>query len=247
MMPRVVASIEARMASSRLPGKVLSDIHGAPVLARIVNRLQRCQTLDAIVVATSINELDDEIAAWAAKADVTCYRGSEADVLRRVVEAHRFMDSDIIVEVSGDTPLIDPEVIDLGVETFRANECDVVSNTWKLSFPQGIDAQVFRRSTLEEVEQSVDDPAIREHVSLYFYEHPEIYRIVHMMAPARWHGSQYRFQLDYAEDHQFISEVYARLEAEYGEFFGTEQILELLRRQPAIAEINRCCEERSAR
>lgn len=246
-VPRVVASIEARMASSRLPKKVLSDIHGAPVLARIVNRLRRCRSLDAIVVATSVNALDDDIAAWAAKSEVACYRGSEDDVLGRVVEAHRFMETDVIVEVCGDTPLVDPEVIDWAVDTFCANECDVVSNTWKLSFPQGVDAQVFRRTALEEVSKRVDDPAIREHVSLYFYEHPEVYRIVHLMAPARWAGSQYRFQLDYAEDHQFISQVYAHLEAEYGEHFGTEEVLSLLRRQPAIAEINRSCEERSAR
>src|SRR2546422_5615394 len=145
-MPRVVASIEARMRSSRLPGKVLADIGGTPAIARLMTRLRRARLVDGIVLATTTHASDDPLVAWATASGVDLFRGSEDDVLLRVVEAHRMMRSDVIVEVTGDCPLLDPEVIDLGVETFLANDCDVVTNVITSSFPQGVDVQVFRRA-----------------------------------------------------------------------------------------------------
>lgn len=246
-MPRVIASIEARMGSTRLPGKVLADIYGQPALTRLIRRLQQCQKLDDIVLATSTAPADDALEEWAESEGVALYRGSEEDVLLRVVEAQRKMRSDVVVEVTGDSVLLDPDIIDLGITTFLENKCDVVSNTWKLSFPMGVDVQVFRLRDLEEVERTVSDPAVREHVSLYFYEHPERYRIIHLFAPRRWHAPDYRFQLDYPEDHRFITEIYRRLEPEYGDAFGLEEIMTLLRREPQLVEINRHCVEKSVR
>jgi len=246
-VPRVIASIEARMASSRLPGKILCDINGQPSLTRLARRLRRCERLDGIVLATTSDPSDDPTAAWAETEGIACHRGSIDDVLERVVEAQRGMASEIVVEVCGDTPLLDPGIIDMAVETFLMNDCDVVSNTWKLSFPQGVDAQVFRLGTLAEVASVCEDAAVREHVSLYFYEHPERYRIFNLVAPPRWRAPDLRFQLDYPEDQTFINRVYALLEPEYGDGFGVEEILALLRRQPTLAEINQHCEERAPR
>jgi spore coat polysaccharide biosynthesis protein SpsF len=157
------------------------------------------------------------------------------------------MQSDVVVEVCGDTPLLDPHVIDMAIATFFANDCDVVSNTRHLSFPQGVDAQIFRRADLEEVEHTVKDPAVREHVSLFFYEHPERYRIVHLMAPPCWQGPQLRFQVDYREDLEFVRAIYGRLEPALGTAFATGDILELLRREPHLAEINSHCQEKPVR
>src|SRR5688500_15677756 len=199
-MPRVVASIEARMGSSRLPGKVLADVCGVPALGRTVRRLARCGRLDHIVLATTTAAADDVLADWAAAQGLSCHRGSEDDVLARVVGAHRAANSDIIVEITGDCTLLDPEVIDLGIETFFANDCDVVTNARIPSYPQGADVQVFRLSDLEQVARTVDEPAVREHVSLHFYEHPDRYRIVHLIAPASWQAPDLRLQLDYDED-----------------------------------------------
>ncbi len=246
-MPRIVASIEARMGSSRYPGKVLADIRGKPALTRLVSRLRRAERLDDVVLATSVSPLDDALEAWAKENRVAVHRGSEDDVLLRVVEAHRKMKSEIIVEVTGDCILLDPEIIDLGIRTFLENECDVVSNTRKLSFPMGLDVQVFRFRDLERVAAEISDPAVREHVSLYFYEHPEKYRIMHLFAPKRWEAPDYRFQLDYPEDRRFINEIYARLEPRHGDAFGAEEIMDVLRREPQLAEINRHCVEKSAR
>lgn len=247
MTTRVVASIEARMGSSRLPGKVLADVQGLPALTRLIRRLRACHRLDDVVLATSTNAADDALEAWARRESVAVSRGSEADVLARVVEAHAQMNSDLVVEITGDCPLLDPEIIDLGVETFLANDCDVVSNVRVPSFPQGADVQVFRRRDIAEVAATVDDPAVREHVSLHFYEHPELFRIIHLLAPRSMYAPDLRLQLDYPEDLQFIREVYARLEPVSGDLFGVDAILRLLRREPALGRINAGCVEKSAR
>jgi spore coat polysaccharide biosynthesis protein SpsF len=246
-MTRIIASIEARMGSSRFPGKVLADICGQPALTRLVRRLKRSKRLNGIILATSTTPADDELERWASFEGIECYRGSENDVLLRVVEAQRKMKSDIVVEVTGDCILLDPEIVDLGIITFLENECDVITNTCKSSFPLGADVQVFRLHDLEEIERKIKDPVAREHVSLYFYEHPEHYRIIHLIAPHRWYAPDYRLQLDYREDHQFITEVYKRLEPVYGESFGLDEIMALIKKEPTLVEINRHCKEKSPR
>ncbi len=246
-MSRVIASIEARMGSSRLPGKVLSDINGQPALTRLVRRLRRCRTLDDIVLATSTSPADDALEAWAIRENVALYRGSEDDVLNRVVCAQLQMQSDVVVEITGDCTLLDPELIDMGVTTFLHNDCDVVTNLHPGTFPQGQDIQVFGWRNLFRVEGTVFDPAVREHVSLYFYENPDRYRIFNLFAPRRWHAPDLRLQLDYAEDHAFLNAVYAHLEPAHGDWFGIEDILRLLKHRPALSEINRHCEEKPSR
>ena len=246
-MPRIIASIEARMGSSRFPGKVLADINGQPALTRLVRRLGRCKQLDGIILATTVSPADDVLESWALKEGVECHRGSEEDVLLRVVEAHQKMKSDIVVEVTGDCTLLDPEITGMGIETFLSNNCDVVTNNLKASYPMGIDMMIFRLCDLEEVAATVFDEAVREHVSLYFMEHPERYRVINLYAPARWYAPEYRFQLDYHEDHRFINEVYRKLEPEYGESFGIEEMMALLRSEPSLTEINNHCVEKSPR
>jgi len=246
--PRVVASIEARMGSSRLPGKVLKDINGKPVLRRLIDRLRMCQKVDEVVVATSTNQGDDVLADWCEINDVLCYRGSEDDVLDRVVGAQKFAESEIVVEITGDCPLTDPEIVDMGVETFLAHSVEVVSNCGPiLTWPMGQYVQVFPLALLEEVNRNIDDPAVHEHVSLYFYEHPERYRLIELIAPRRLQAPEWRMQLDYPEDLHFLNEIYKRLEPIHGEGFGIEEVMALLRREPGLVEINVHCVERSVR
>jgi spore coat polysaccharide biosynthesis protein SpsF len=246
-MQRTVASIEARMGSSRLPGKVLMDVCGKPALTRLLERLRCCRKLDDIVLATTLSPSDDVLEEWARRNDLTCHRGSEEDVLLRVVEAHRKMRSDLVVEITGDCILIDPELVDMGITMFLENDCDVLTNVRKLSFPMGQDVQVFRLKELEKVALTISDPVVREHVSLYFYEHPEIYRIIHFFAPDRWNAPSWRFMLDYQEDLAFISELYCRLEPVRGPTFGLEEMMALLREHPELVEINVHCVEKSPR
>lgn len=246
-MPRVIASIEARMKSSRLPGKILLDIAGAPALTRLVRRLRRCSHLDDIILATTVEAADNELEHWAKKEGVAFWRGSEEDVLQRVVDAHESIKSDIIVEITGDSILNDPEIIDWGIETFLANSCDVVTNVRPQTFPMGVDVQIFRAIDLAYVAKNIHDPAVREHVSLYFYEHPEKYRILSLLAPARWHAPQLRFQLDYQEDLNFLREIYRQLEPKYCDNFSVTEIMQLLYEQPLLVAINAHCEEKAVR
>lgn len=245
--PRIVASVEARMGSSRLPGKVLMDINGRPSLSRLLARLRACRLLDDIVIATSIDPRDDAIAAWAKSEGAAVFRGSEDDVLQRVIEAQQFMKSDIVVEVTGDCPLLSAHVIDLGIETFFANDVDVVTNARVPSYPMGADVQVFRTKDLAWVADNITDAAVREHVSLYFYENPAKYRVINMVAPLRWQGPRVRLQLDYEEDLRFIREIYTKLEPRFGATFDLDEIMDLLRREPELVNINIDCEEKAAR
>ncbi len=235
------------MGATRLPGKVLADVNGRPVIERMFRRLRKANSLHDIVLATTTLERDDAVAEWASQYGVPCYRGSEDDVLRRVVEAQRTMNSDIVVELCGDTPLIDPGVVDTAVSVYLQGDCDVVTTTWKLSYPQGIDAQVFSLAALEEVERNVSDPAVREHVSLYFYENPERYKTVSLEAPSSLNLPDQRCQLDYPEDLAFICEVYSRLEPIWGDAFGVAEIVALLRENPELKLINADCEEKAVR
>jgi len=244
---KVVASIEARMGSTRLPGKVLADICGRPALGRLVDRLRKCRTVDDIVLATSTSFTDNLLEDWAKSEGLAVYRGSEDDVLDRVVGAHRFMGSDVVVEVTGDCPLLDPDVIDLGVETFFANDCDVVTNARVPSFPQGADVQVFKFEALADVAARISDPAVREHVSLYFYESPSKYRIIHLIADRSQHRPKLRLQLDYVKDLEFVREVYTHLLPLHGAIFGVREILQLLDRKPHLCGINADCQEKPLR
>lgn len=241
-MTRVVASIEARMASSRLPGKVLAPIAGKPTLTRLIERLRRARTLDAIVLATTTSPADDALEAWARDHGVACFRGSEDDVLGRVVAAHQAMDTEVVVELTGDCPLVDPALVDRVVDAFLAQPWDVVTTTRDSGYPQGTEVQVFRLVDLADIAARVADPAVREHVSLYFYEHPELYRILDLSTDDD--ASAYRLQLDYPEDLRLLDTLCARLD---GGPDGLDAIVAILRADPALAAINAHCEERRPR
>lgn len=248
MKRRVVASIEARMGSSRLPGKVLEDICGTPALQRLVDRLRACRSVDEVVVATSTSETDDVLASWCGDYGVSCYRGSEEDVLDRVVAAHRAAGSDLVVEITGDCPLTDPAVVDLGVETMLAHDVDVVTNCGTvLTWPMGQYVQVFPLALLAEVNERERDSAVHEHVSLFFYEHPERYRTINLIAPRHWQAPDWRLQLDYPADLEFQRAVHNLLEPTHGAVFGMEALMPLLHRDPSLVAINIHCEEKSVR
>ena len=246
--PKIVASIEARMGSSRFPGKMLADVCGKPALTRVIDRLKASQYVDEIVLATTTHAKDDPLEQCAKDNNIACFRGSEDDVLQRVSDAHKMMGSDFIVEVTGDCILLDVDVIDQGIIMFLENDCDVLSNASKTSFPQGADVQVFRAEDLKWVADNINDDAVREHVSLYFYENPDKYRILHLIAPPRWLAPNQRTQLDYYEDLDFIRRVYEELEPLYGPAdFGAREILQLLNQKPEIREINAHCVNKPVR
>lgn len=234
---KTVAVIEARMASTRLPGKVLRPILGRPMLALLIERVSAASLVHQVVVATTTNPDDDAIQALAETLGVGCYRGSEEDVLNRVLEAAQKFSADLIVEITGDCPLTDPGVIDSVISAFQAHTCDYASNILKRTFPRGLDVQVFPTRVLEEVARLTDDPVDHEHVSLYMYEHPDRFSLLNVestLDPAWW---DLRLTVDTAEDLQLVTEIFARLYPGKA-LFSLEEVIRLLTGDPQLLEIN---------
>jgi len=243
---RVVITIEARMRSSRLPGKVLSPILGRPMLARMIERLQRVRRADAIVVATTEHPADEPIAKLAEELGVGCFRGSEDDVLDRVLKAARSADADLIVETTADCPLIDPGVIDQLIATFQSNAVDYCSNVLKPSYPRGLDCQVFPVSVLARVAELTRDPADREHVSLYIYEHPELFRLLTVASGLPKEAGLLRLTVDTPEDLELVRRIYRELYPA-DPTFGLKEILGLIEQLPELAYMNRHIQQKAAR
>jgi spore coat polysaccharide biosynthesis protein SpsF len=233
---RVVATIEARMRSTRLPGKVLLPILGRPMLELMVERLRRISRLDAIVIATTTDASCDPIEELANRLGVGCHRGSEDDVLDRVLRAAHSAQADVIVELTADCPLIDPDLTTQTIEAYLAGDADYVANCLREPYPRGMDVQVFSTATLEEVARLTDDPADHEHVSLYIYEHPERYRLREVPAgPPEAAGL--RLTVDTPEDFALVSQIYEALYPS-DPAFGLREIFALFARRPDLQEIN---------
>lgn len=243
---RVCATIEARMTSSRLPGKVLADLAGKPALERMIERVRRIPSLDGIIVATTTNAADDPVAALAGRLGVGSFRGSEDDVLDRVLGAARAHGVDVIVELTGDCPLIDPDASEAVIRRYGRGDVDYVSNVLSRSYPIGMETQVFATDVLADVARRTNDPTDHEHVSLYIYRHPELYRLANVEAPAALRRPELRLTLDTAEDLQVIRAVYeALLPADPA--FGVADILAWLDARPQIAAINAAVPHRHVR
>lgn len=245
MSPRIVCTIQARMTSSRLPGKVLLPAAGRPLLSHMIERLRRSRRIDDIVVATTDDASSDQIEALAREAGAGCFRGSEDDVLGRVLGAAEAARADVIVETTGDCPLIDPLIVDDVIEGFLAGGVDYCSNVLERTYPRGMDVQVFPTSVLAEVDRLTSDPADREHVSLYIYEQPGRYRLRNV-AGSRPESAELRLTVDTAEDYEVVRGVFEALYPSDPEF-GLEEILRLLDQHPELFAANRHVEQKRAR
>lgn len=208
---KVVVTIEARMTSSRLPGKVLMPFCGISSLEHIIRRMRKCCYADEIVVATTTNIEDNPVIELCEKINCNYYRGSEADVLLRVLEAAKSTQADIIVEITGDCPLIDWHHAEYLIEKLVDTTSDYASNIIKRSFPDGFDTQVFWVNVLEEVNHNTKSIIDHEHVSLYIYKHPEKYKLYNWEAPEELRYPEYEVTLDTIEDYKLISKTFEAL------------------------------------
>lgn len=240
---KFVATIEARMTSSRLPGKVLAPLGGRPALEVMVERLRKIERLDQIVIATTVNATDDPLQSLAERLGVGIWRGSEDDVLQRVLDAARAYEADVIVEFTGDCPLIDPEIAAQVIDTYQRAKVDYVSNVMTRSYPMGMETQVFARSILEDVARRTQDAHDHEHVSLYIYRNPQLYSLHNVAAPEALTRPDLRLTLDTKEDLAVIAAVYEAL-ASKSPVFSLAEMLAFLDANPAIAAINSAIQHR---
>jgi spore coat polysaccharide biosynthesis protein SpsF len=233
--PRVIATIEARMGSSRLPGKVLKEAVGRPMLQLMIERARRARTLDGLVVATTVSEKDEPIVALCRKLGVDLFRGSEDHVLARVVEAGRAHAAEVSVLLTGDCPLIDPFVIDHHVSAYLAARpfVDYVSNCEVRSYPHGLDLQVLAWQTLADTVAAADrapTSAFREHVGWLVRRHPERYRRMDIVAPPGLSNPFFRITLDTPDDLARISAIFEALYPA-NPHFTTADVLELAKKR----------------
>lgn len=234
---RIVATIEARMTSSRLPGKVILPLAGKPALERMIERVKRSRYVDEVVVATTINAADDCLEDLAKRLGVGCYRGSELDVLDRVLKAAQKFSADIIVELTGDCPLMDWRLVDRGIEDFFATGVDYSANDLKTTYPIGFDVQVFPTAVLAEVSNLTNDPIDRVHVSYYIYSHPDKFKVHNWEAEADSLGPEFRVTLDEQADYELIKIIFDNL-LKIREDFTASDVVNFLRKNLELSKIN---------
>lgn len=234
---KIVASIEARMTSSRLPGKVLLEaIDNISMLEFMIQRVKKSSYIDEIIVATTVNKEDDLIIDLCEKLKIKYYRGSEEDVLSRVLEAHNYVDSDIIVELTGDCPLIDPEIIDKVIIEYLNGSFDYVSNDHERSYPLGLDVQVFSKKLLAEVDKKTINKDDREHVSLYIYSSGE-YNLKAVIAEDDLFWPELRITLDDHGDYSFIKKIIENFYPKYGFDFKSEEIIKFIKMNKGLLSL----------
>jgi spore coat polysaccharide biosynthesis protein SpsF len=235
-----VAIIQARVGSTRLPGKVMMDLCGRTVLARVVERLAPCSRLDRIVVATTDSPADRAVADEARRCGVGSFRGEEQDVLDRFYRAALRFEADIIVRITADCPVFDPELLTQMLDRFftlreSPQGVDVVTNTQTRSFPRGLDAEILPIEALTRAQRKATDASAREHVTPYLYRNRDVFRVFEEISPVDL--SMYRWTLDTPDDFRLIEEIYCALDRP-GRIFTTAEVFDLLERRPELRRIN---------
>jgi len=237
---RVVAIIQARMGSTRLPGKVLADLQGRTMLARVVERLQCASGLDELLVATTDRPQDDAVVAECRKHSIAVARGDQEDVLDRYYRAAQLVKAEIVVRITSDCPLIDPEITEKTVAAFLTARPDYASNFLVRSYPRGLDTEVFSMETLARAWREASLPYQRAHVTPYIYENPAKFKMVSVAGEGDFSG--YRWTVDTPEDLEFVRAIYKHFE---NQRFGWRDILELLEREPELVEMNRAIAQKA--
>jgi spore coat polysaccharide biosynthesis protein SpsF len=231
---KVLGILQARMSSSRLPGKVLKPILGRPLLQHQIDRVRRAASLDSLVVATSIDASDDPIAALCEQAGVACFRGSLSDVLERFHQAASFYQAQTIVRLTGDCPLVDPSIVDATVALFRSDAYDLARTD--ASFADGLDVEVLSFGALDTATRRATRPSDREHVTLYIHRQPEVFRIAEYSSPTDLSGL--RLSVDELPDFELVRRIYEALYP-VNAAFTTADIVALLAARSDLRELNR--------
>lgn len=232
-----LAIIQARMGSTRLPGKVLKEVNNKPLLLKQLERIKKSKLLDKIIIATSTLDKDDEIANFCKKYDIECFRGSENDVLSRYYECAKKYNAKTVVRLTGDCPLADPYIIDKVIEKFFNDKVDYCANTVPVetsTFPDGFDVEVFSFEALNKANNEIKDTHFREHVTFQFWQNSE-YSNTQLVLENDY--SKYRFTVDYPEDLEVVKYIFNELDKQ--NIDGTlKEIIDIIDKNKEIKNIN---------
>lgn len=237
----ITAIIQARMGSTRLPGKILLPLKGEPVLFHVVERAKRVRGIDAVVVATTISPADDAIETFCKERGYSFFRGSETDVLDRYYHAARAFKSETIIRITSDCPLIDPPTIEQCIQNFQACGCDYLSSfvPEERTYPRGLDTEIFSFAALEKAWKEATEGYEREHVTPYIWENKKgEFSIGPMLkASPAYARTQYRLTLDYKEDYELLTRVYDQFYAP-GEIIDVKKLIRYFDDHPELPKIN---------
>jgi spore coat polysaccharide biosynthesis protein SpsF len=228
--PKATVIVQARMGSSRLPGKILRDLGGTPMLAWLVRRCSSSEMVEEMVIATTTEPADDSTADLADRLGVRCFRGHPTDVLARVAGAAEAVGATTVARVSGDSPFLDRTPIDAVVDTFAHGGADLVENHREPGWPVGTAVEVLSRETLDRIAASATQPGHREHVTLYAYESGDTIETAHVPPPADVTAADLRLCVDTREDLERAQRIAAALGP--GEDFTLSEIVAFARSNP---------------
>ena len=235
-MKRIVAIHQARMTSKRLPGKVLMELDGRPLIDYSLERLKRAQSLDKIVVATTVNAADDSIVDYCKMRGFFFYRGDEKDVLSRYYEAAKLFNAEVVIRTTSDCPLLDPSLIERVIKEYFDEKVDYASNMLNETFPLGLSVEAFSIEALEKAYNGASKDFEREHVTLYINRNPDEFSL--HSVEQKENLSYLRWTVDTPEDFLFIQKVISKLRNK-DRPYEMETILEILNENPEFIEINR--------
>jgi spore coat polysaccharide biosynthesis protein SpsF len=234
---RTIATIEARMTSSRLPGKVLMSASQKPMLLHLVDRLKSVPSLDDIVIATTLNQADNAIVDFALEHSINFFRGSENDVMSRVIESAEKFQAEVIVEITGDCPIIDPQIIEQTIQMFKVNDADYVSNAHIRGYPIGMDTQVFLTKTLIKSSLLTNDLLDREHVTLHIRNNPQIFSHLHLVPPPELYWPDLGLTLDELSDYELLKIIIEHFYQD-NPLFSCLDVLKFLKSRPDLLNLN---------
>ena len=236
---KIGAIIEARMSSSRLPGKVLMTAANKPFLLHLVERLKRVKKIDKIIIATTKNKKDEEIIKFCKKNNISFFRGSEYNVMQRVILAAKKYKLDLITEVTGDCPIIDYRIIDQCLEIFLSNKVDYVTNCHIRSYPDGMDVQVYKLKTLIKSSKMTRNKLDQEHVTLHIRKNPSIFKTINLMPNRDIYWPELGLTLDEHKDYLLLKKIIEHFYKKKNKLFSCEDVINFLRFNKKIRNINR--------
>ena len=238
---KIGAIIQARMSSTRLPGKVLRNLPSGSditVLGQVIRRVKKAKRVGEVIVAVTRQRRDDPLLGVIRKEKVKHFRGSAENVLSRYFHCARKNRLDVIVRISSDCPCVDPKIVDLAIEKHIKEKADYTSNTLKRSYPRGLDVEVFGFDALKKAHKKAGKYYEKEHVTPYIYENRRLFKIAEIKADKKSHAPDIRITLDTEEDYTLLAGVFAFLYRK-DKFFGAPEIKKLFKKNPWLKTINK--------